>query len=49
MEQDIRFPIGRVELVDYSDAVRLRCLSDIEQLPALLLSLLTQATAKLIL
>jgi len=36
MEQDIRYPIGRVELVDYSDAVRLRCLSDIEQLPALL-------------
>lgn len=36
MEQDIRYPIGRVEFVEYSESVRLRCLSDIEQLPSLL-------------
>ena len=35
MEQDIRYPIGRVEFVEYSESVRLRCLSDIEQLPSL--------------
>lgn len=36
MEQDIRYPIGKVEFVEYSDTVKRRCLSDIEQLPALL-------------
>jgi hypothetical protein len=36
MQQDIRYPIGRVEFIEYSDAARSRCVSDIKQRPAFL-------------
>jgi len=36
MEQDIRYPIGRVQIVEYSDEQRLRCLQEIQALPDLL-------------
>ena len=36
MEQDIRYPIGRVQFVEYSESVRQGCINDIIALPTML-------------
>lgn len=36
MEQDIRYPIGRVQFVEYNEAVRQGCINDIFALPTML-------------